>query len=56
MMRLHLDPKMVLDPYEVAEKLALSGKSEADILKALARNSRFVELDRKITLLAMPLF
>ncbi len=51
MMRLHLDPKMVLDPYEVAEKLAplLPGKSEADILKALARNSRFVELDRKIT-------
>ena len=51
MMRLHLDPKMVLDPYEVAEKLAplIPGKSEADILKALARNSRFVELDRKIT-------
>ena len=50
-MRLHLDPKMVLNPYEVAAKLAplLPGKSEQDILKALARKSRYVELDRKIT-------
>ena len=50
-MRLHLDPKMVLNPFEVAEKLAplVPGKSEEDILHALRRKSRYVELDRKIT-------
>ena len=50
-MRLYLDPEMVLNPFEVAEKLAplVPGKSEEDILHALRRKSRYVELDRKIT-------
>jgi len=48
---LHADPKMILDPQEVARKLAplIAGRTPADILKALSRKSRYIELDRKIT-------
>jgi cell division protein FtsI (penicillin-binding protein 3) len=50
-MTLHLDPKLVLNPFEVAEKLAplVPSMSEQDILTALKRKSRYIELDRKIT-------
>ena len=50
-MTLHADPKQVLDPYEVAEKLSavLPELTKQDILAALSRKTRYVELNRKIT-------
>ena len=48
---LHADPKNIMDPHNVAAKLAplLGKKSKQDILTALSRDSRYVELARKIT-------
>ena len=50
-MVLHADPKKVMDQHEVAEKLAplLGKKSQQDILNALSRKGRYIELARKIT-------
>jgi len=48
---LHADPQLILDRLEVAEKLAplLPGQEPADILALLAKPTRYIELDRKIT-------
>lgn len=48
---LHADPQLILDRREVAEKLAplLPGREPADILALLAKPTRYIELDRKIT-------
>jgi len=50
-MTLHADPNQILDPYEVANKLSalLPDKTSGEILTALSRKTRYVELDRKIT-------
>ncbi|MEC7208134.1 MAG: penicillin-binding protein 2, partial [Pseudomonadota bacterium] len=50
-MTLHADPKQILDPYEVADKLSsvLPDLTRQDILAALSRKTRYVELNRKIT-------
>ena len=48
---LHADPQLILDRREVAEKLAplLPDLEPADILALLAKPTRYIELDRKIT-------
>ena len=50
-MTLHADPKQILDPYEVADKLSalLPNRTSSEILTALSRKTQYVELDRKIT-------
>ena len=50
-MTLHADPKQILDPFEVADKLSvlLPNKTADEILTALSRKTRYVELDRRIT-------
>jgi len=50
-MTLHADPKQILDPYEVADKLSalLPDMTRQAILTALSRKTRYVELNRKIT-------
>ena len=50
-MTLHADPNQILDPYEVANKLSalLPDRTSGEILTALSRKTRYVELDRKIT-------
>ena len=50
-MTLHADPKLILDPFEVADKLSvlLPDRTSNEILTALSRKTRYVELDRKIT-------
>ena len=50
-MTLYADPKQILDPYEVAEKLSalLPDLTRQDVLSALSRKTRYVELNRKIT-------
>ena len=50
-MVLHADPKQLLNPRRVANSLAplISDKSADDIYKLLGKNTRYVELDRKIT-------
>ena len=50
-MTLHADPKQILDPNEVADKLSalLPDRTSSEIMTALTRKTRYVELDRKIT-------
>ena len=50
-MTLHADPRQILNPYEVADKLSalLPEKTSSEILMALSRKTRYVELGRKIT-------
>ena len=50
-MTLHADPKQILDPFEVAEKLSvlLPDRTTKELLAALSRKTRYVELDRRIT-------
>ena len=50
-MTLHADPQQILDPSEVADKLSalLPDRTSSEIMTALKRKTRYVELDRKIT-------
>ena len=48
---LHADPKHILDPFETAAKLAplLPNWSEERLLKRFAKQTRYVELERRLT-------
>ena len=48
---LHADPKLILDPFETAEKLAplLPNWDEEDLLARFAKKTRYVELERRLT-------
>ncbi|MGC6537207.1 MAG: peptidoglycan D,D-transpeptidase FtsI family protein [Candidatus Puniceispirillaceae bacterium] len=48
---LHADPKLILDPFETAAKLAplLPKWTEERLLKRFATNTRYVELERRLT-------
>ena len=48
---LHADPKLILDPFETAEKLAphLPKWSEERLLEKFAGKSRYIELERRLT-------
>ena len=48
---LHADPKLILDPFEVAAKLAplLPNWTEERLLERLAKKTRYVELERRLT-------
>ena len=48
---LHADPKLILDPFETAEKLAplLPKWSKERLLEKFAGKSRYIELERRLT-------
>ena len=48
---LHADPKLILDPFETAQKLAplLPKWSEEELLKKFATKTRYIELERRLT-------
>ena len=50
-MILHADPKLILDPFETAEKLAplLPKWSEERLLSHFAKKTRYIELERRLT-------
>ena len=48
---LHADPKLILDPFETAEKLAplLPNWTKERLLERFAKKTRYVELERRLT-------
>ena len=48
---LHADPKLILDPFETAEKLAplLPNWTEERLLERFAKKTRYIELERRLT-------